>query len=99
MLNAQKKRDILMGKQEKWEFPPESSNVDTYDMCYSTAPEILVSSTSYILYISMYREMLTDALLRDRTDLHSAGQCCPLSQVSHSVRAIDILFFSNKIVL
>jgi len=44
----------------------------------STLPEVLVSSTSYILYMSMYREILTDALLRDRNELQSVGQCCPL---------------------
>ncbi|KAK2178120.1 hypothetical protein NP493_558g01049 [Ridgeia piscesae] len=36
-----------------------------------TLPEVLVSSTSYILYMSMYREILTDALLRDRNELQS----------------------------
>ncbi len=45
--------------------------------CCSTLPDILVSTTSYIQYLSFYRQLLTDALIRDCADSQSTGQTWP----------------------
>ena len=39
----------------------------------STLPDVLVSSATYMRYFSFYRQMLMDALLRDRSDIQSTG--------------------------
>ena len=41
---------------------------------FSTLPEVIVSSTTYISYISYYRHIQADLLLRDREDQQSSGE-------------------------
>ena len=41
---------------------------------FSTLPDIMVSSTTYISYISYFRQIQADLLLRDREDQQSSGE-------------------------
>ena len=40
----------------------------------STLPDVLVSSTPYIQYLSFYRQALADALISDAVDSQSTGR-------------------------
>ena len=40
----------------------------------STLPDVIVGNTLYMLYLSFYRHLLVDTLIRDADDIQSIGE-------------------------
>ena len=41
---------------------------------HSTLPDVIVGNTLYMLYLSFYRHLLVDTLIRDADDIQSIGE-------------------------
>ena len=50
--------------------------VTRYDVmcCFRSMPDVLVSNTLYMQYLSFYRQLLVDVLIKDNEDIQSTGQ-------------------------
>ena len=71
--SEQNQGDLPFGKYHFMIINMHWSTMNYFVPVFSTLPGILVSSTSYIQYLSFYRQFLSDALLSDCIDLQSTG--------------------------